>query len=62
MLGVFAMTWATTMPVLVGILKQFLHLLSFGGGMGAGGEGGVRSKVQSMSIKNKLIVAAKRFK
>ena len=26
--GVFAMmTWATTMPVLVGILKQFLHLL-----------------------------------
>ena len=28
LLGVFAMTtWATTMPVLVGILKQFLHLL-----------------------------------
>ena len=28
LLGVFAMmTWATTMPVLVGILKQFLCLL-----------------------------------
>ena len=28
LLGVFAMTtWATTMPILVGILKQFLHLL-----------------------------------
>ena len=28
LLGVFAMmTWATTMPVLVGILKQFLRLL-----------------------------------
>ena len=27
LLGVFAMTWATTMPALVGILKQFLRLL-----------------------------------
>ena len=28
LLGVFAMTtWATTMPVLVGIFNQFLHLL-----------------------------------
>ena len=32
LLGVFAMTtWATTMPVLVGILKQFLHHLFWGG-------------------------------
>ena len=27
LLGVFAMTWATTMPVLVEILKQFLCFL-----------------------------------
>ena len=45
LLGVFAMTtWATTMPVLVGILKQFLHLLSLLG-EGKGRRGGVRSKV-----------------
>ena len=37
--------------------------LSFGGGIGEKvGEGGVRSKVQSMSILKDLIVAAKRFK
>ena len=40
LLGVFAMTtWATTMPVLVGILKQFLRLLFLlGEGQGARGE------------------------
>ena len=42
LLGVFAMTtWATTMPVLVGILKQFLRLLFLlGEGQRAWGEGG----------------------
>ena len=45
LLGVFAMTvttWAATMPVLVGILKQFPRLLFLlGEGYGARGEGGV---------------------
>ena len=36
-LGVFAMTWATTMPVLVGILKQFLLLFLLSEGFGARG-------------------------
>ena len=42
LLRVFAMTtWATTMPVLVGILKQFLlSSLSFGGGIGGQGDKG----------------------
>ena len=47
LLGVFAMmTWATAMPVLVGILKQFLRLLFLlGEDRGQGEKGGVRSKV-----------------
>ena len=55
-------TWAITMPVLVGILKQFLRiLLLFGEGWGQGEKGGVRYKVLSTSILKDLIVVAKRF-